>query len=158
MGAKSALPSKLATTTRFAGPTASPRSEPKPKTCGSTTRTPLPAARILDIAAWMAVLVSGSFVAVQLLTGSWLWQVISINIAAALVFAFVPMLHRFGELVAPLTFIFAAYATVLASCWDVGTGSGAQCSSSSGHVWPYCCWVSSTSCWPVSWRRSAPGW
>ncbi|BDB42876.1 MULTISPECIES: adenylate/guanylate cyclase domain-containing protein [Mycobacterium] len=83
-------------------------------------------ARILDIAAWMAVLVSGSFVAVQLLTGSWLWQVISINIAAALVFAFVPMLHRFGELVAPLTFIFAAYATVLASCWDVGTGSGAQ--------------------------------
>ncbi|SON63374.1 Adenylate cyclase [Mycobacterium simulans] len=83
-------------------------------------------ARVLNIAAWMSVVVSASFVAVQLFIGAWLWQVISINVAAALVFATVPMLHRFGELVAPLTFIGAAYVTIFASCWDVGTGSGAQ--------------------------------
>lgn len=74
----------------------------------------------------MSVVVSASFVAVQLLMASWLWQVVSVNIAAALVFACIPMLHRFGELVAPLTFIGAAYATVFASAWEVGTGSGAQ--------------------------------
>lgn len=83
-------------------------------------------ARVLSITSWMAVLVSVSFIAVQLFIGSWLWQVIAINIVAALIFAAIPMLHRFGELVAPLTFITTAYATVLASCWDVGTGSGAQ--------------------------------
>ncbi|MCV7074571.1 adenylate/guanylate cyclase domain-containing protein [Mycobacterium szulgai] len=83
-------------------------------------------ARILNIAAWMSVVVTTSFVAVQLLMGSWLWQVISINLAAGLIFASIPMLHRFGELVAPLTFIAAAYVTVFASAWEVGTGSGAQ--------------------------------
>ncbi len=82
--------------------------------------------RILSVTAWLAVMVSGSFVVVQLLTGAWIWQLTSINIAAAVVFAIVPMLHHFGELVAPLTFIGAAYTTVFASCLDVGTGSGAQ--------------------------------
>ncbi|WP_369828130.1 adenylate/guanylate cyclase domain-containing protein [Mycobacterium sp. 852002-51163_SCH5372311] len=83
-------------------------------------------ARILNIAAWLAVVVSVSFVAMQLLIGAWLWQVVFVNIVGALIFAIVPMLHRFGELVAPLTFIGAAYATVFASVWDVGTGSGAH--------------------------------
>lgn len=83
-------------------------------------------ARILSIVAWLAVVVSVSFVAVQFLIGAFMWQVISINIIAALIFAVIPMLHRFGELVAPVTFIIAAYVTVFASCWDVGTGSGAQ--------------------------------
>ncbi|OBK27203.1 adenylate cyclase [Mycobacterium asiaticum] len=83
-------------------------------------------ARVLNIVAWLSVMVSASFVAVQLFIGAFLWQVISINILAALTFAMIPMLHRFGELVAPVVFIVAAYVTVFASCWDVGTGSGAQ--------------------------------
>ncbi len=82
--------------------------------------------RVLSIAAWLAVMVSVSFVAMQLLIGQWLWQVVSINCVAAMTFAIVPMLHRFGELVPPLTFIGAAFVTVFASAWDVGTGSGAQ--------------------------------
>jgi adenylate cyclase len=82
--------------------------------------------RILSIASWLAVMVSVSFIAMQLVIGAFLWQVISVNVIAALTFALVPMLHRFGELVAPLTFIGAAYVTVFASIWDVGTGSGAQ--------------------------------
>ena len=43
-----------------------------------------------------------------------------------MVFAFVPWLQRFGELVAPLTFLGAAYVSIFASCGDVGTGSGSQ--------------------------------
>ncbi len=83
-------------------------------------------ARILTIAAWLAVMVSSSFVFVQVVTGAWIWQITSINIAAAMIFAFVPWLQRFGELVAPLTFIGTAYVTISATIWDVGTDSGAQ--------------------------------
>jgi adenylate cyclase len=83
-------------------------------------------ARILNIASWLAVAVSASFVTMQFLMATWLWQVVSINICAALIFAIIPTLQRFGDLVAPLTFIIAAFVTVFASCWDVGTGSGAQ--------------------------------
>ncbi len=82
--------------------------------------------RVLTITAWLSVMVSASFVLVQIFTGSWSWQISSINVGAAMTFAFVPWLQRFGELVAPLTFIGAAYLTVFATVWDVGTGSGSQ--------------------------------
>ena len=82
--------------------------------------------RVLTIAAWLAVMVSASFVIVQVVTKAWFWQVTSINVGAAMIFAIVPLLHRFGDLVAPLTFIGAAYVSVFASCWDVGTDSGSQ--------------------------------
>ncbi len=83
-------------------------------------------ARVLSITAWLAVMVTASFVVVQIATDSWSWQVSSINVGAANIFAMVPWLHRFGELVAPLTFIAAAYVSVFVSCWDVGTGSGSE--------------------------------
>jgi adenylate cyclase len=83
-------------------------------------------ARILTIAAWLAVMVSVSFVVVQIVSGTWLWQVSTINVVGAMVFAMVPWLQRFGELVAPLTFLGTAYVSVFASCLDVGTGAGAQ--------------------------------
>ncbi len=82
--------------------------------------------RVLTITAWLAVMVTASFVIVQLLTDAWSWEITSINIGAAIIFAIVPRLQRFGELVAPLTFIGAAYVSVFTSCWAVGTGSGAQ--------------------------------
>jgi class 3 adenylate cyclase len=83
-------------------------------------------ARILTIAAWLAVMVSAIFLVVQMLTGAWSWQFSSITAGAAIIFTFVPYLQRFGELVAPLTFIGAAYVSVFVSCWEVGTGSGSQ--------------------------------
>lgn len=83
-------------------------------------------ARILNVAAWLAVMVSVSFIAIQLFMGSWYWQVISINLVGTTIFMIVPFLHRFGELVGPLTFFGAAYMTVFASLWDVGTNSGGQ--------------------------------
>ena len=36
------------------------------------------------------------------------------------------MLHRFGELLPPLTFIGTAYVSIFTICWFVGTGSGLQ--------------------------------
>jgi class 3 adenylate cyclase len=83
-------------------------------------------ARALVIAAWLAVMVSATFVLMQIVTGTWSWQISSVNVGAMLVFAVVPWLQRFGELVAPLTFIGAAYVTVFATGWDTGTGSGSQ--------------------------------
>jgi adenylate cyclase len=82
--------------------------------------------RVLTIASWLAVLVSTSFVVIQILTDTWSWQVTSINMASAVVFAFVPRLHRFGDLIAPLTFVMAAYISVFASTWDIGTGAGGE--------------------------------
>jgi len=83
-------------------------------------------ARILTITSWLAVMVSASFILVQIATGAVSWQVTSINVAAAIVFAFVPWLQRFGDLIAPVTFICTAYVSIFASCVDVGTGSGSQ--------------------------------
>jgi class 3 adenylate cyclase len=83
-------------------------------------------ARALTIAAWMAVMVSATFVLMQIVTGTWSWQISGVNVAAATIFAFVPWLHRFGDLVAPLTFIVAADVSVFATGWDTGTGSGSQ--------------------------------
>jgi adenylate cyclase len=82
--------------------------------------------RVLSITAVLAVVVSATFVVLQVSTGAWTWQILSINAGSAMIFASVPWLHRFGDLVAPLTFIGAVYVSVFASCWDVGTGSGAQ--------------------------------
>jgi len=82
--------------------------------------------RVLKITAALAVLVSVSFVLVQVLSATWSWQIGGTNLAAATVFALVPWLHRFGEVVAPLTFIGAAYVSVFITCWEVGTGSGSQ--------------------------------
>jgi class 3 adenylate cyclase len=83
-------------------------------------------ARVLTITAWLAVAVSVSFVIVQILSGAWTWQVTSINVAAATVFAMIPWLNKFGELVAPLTFMAAAYASIVATCVAMGTDSGAE--------------------------------
>ncbi len=82
--------------------------------------------RVLNIAAWLAVLVVASFVMVQIATNTWSWEVSSINIVGAAIYASIPLLHRFGELLPPLTFIGTAYVSIFTICWFVGTGSGLQ--------------------------------
>jgi adenylate cyclase len=106
--------------------------------CVAAVRAPTPAPkqhyaesiarrqRLLTITAWLAVMVSGSFEIVQLFSGTAAWKVGLINIVAAAIFAIVPLLHRFGELVAPLVFISTTYVAIFTICWEVGTGSGAQ--------------------------------
>jgi adenylate cyclase len=82
--------------------------------------------RVLTISCWLAVMVSTTFLLVQIVTDTWSWHISPINLTGAMIFAFVPRLHRFGDLVAPLTFVSTAYVSVFASCWDVGTDSGGE--------------------------------
>ncbi len=82
--------------------------------------------RILNLTASMAVFISAGFGFVQVFAAPELWWTGVINIIAAAVYAVVPLLHRFGELVPPLAFIGAAYVSIFTICWFVGTGSGLQ--------------------------------
>jgi adenylate cyclase len=82
--------------------------------------------RILNLTAAMAVFISAGFGFVQVFASPNLWWTGFINIAGAAIYACVPLLHRFGELLPPLTFILTAYLSIFAICWFVGTGSGLQ--------------------------------
>jgi len=82
--------------------------------------------RILNLTASMAVFVSAGFGFVQILAEPQLWWTGIINIVGAAIYAIVPLLHRFGELLPPLTFIGTAYVSIFTICWFVGTGSGLQ--------------------------------
>src|SRR3982074_1803038 len=80
--------------------------------------------RVLNINVAMAVVVCASFGVIGVWAGPAMWPTQIVNLFAAATFASVPWLQRFGELVAPLTFILSANVVVLLVCWSVGTGSG----------------------------------
>jgi adenylate cyclase len=82
--------------------------------------------RILHITTSMATVVSAFFGVMQLVAAPHAWWAGAINILGAAIYATIPYLHRFGELVAPLTFLGTAYASIFIVCWMVGTGSGLQ--------------------------------
>jgi adenylate cyclase len=82
--------------------------------------------RILNLTAAMAVFISAGFGFVQVFSAPNLWWTGVINIVGAGIYASIPLLHRFGELLPPLTFIGTAYLSIFAICWFVGTGSGLQ--------------------------------
>jgi adenylate cyclase len=81
---------------------------------------------VLNINAWMAVLVCGGYGLVGLFSGAGASPPQLIDLAAATIFATVPLLHRFGKLVAPLTFVGASYVSIVVITWNVGTGNGLQ--------------------------------
>jgi len=81
---------------------------------------------VLNINAIMGVVVCASFVVLGLWAGPGARPTMMVNLTAAAIFATVPWLHRFGELVAPLTFIATAYVAIFVICWDLGTGLGGQ--------------------------------
>jgi adenylate cyclase len=82
--------------------------------------------RVLNINAAMAVVVSGSFAILGLWAGPGASPTLVVNVVAAAIFASVPWLRRFGELIAPLIFILSAYVCIFIICWDIGTDSGLQ--------------------------------
>ncbi|MDV3129221.1 adenylate/guanylate cyclase domain-containing protein [Mycobacterium sp. 21AC1] len=82
--------------------------------------------RVLTIATWIAAGVSGFFGVFQLVVGGPLWRIGFLNLGFAALFVVVPLLYRFGELIAPLTFFVIAYVSVSLMCYQVGTGSGLQ--------------------------------
>lgn len=74
----------------------------------------------------MAVFVSAGFGFVYVFAAPELWWTGVVNLIGAAIYATIPLLHRFGELVPPLTFIGTAYMSIFTICWFVGTGSGLQ--------------------------------
>jgi adenylate cyclase len=82
--------------------------------------------RAVNIAAWLAALVPGYFAAVRFLNPErWEWGIV--NALFAIGIAAIPLLHRFGPLVAPLVLCAIAYAHLFRIDYDAGTGFG-------GHV------------------------
>ncbi|ORV96712.1 adenylate/guanylate cyclase domain-containing protein [Mycobacterium kyorinense] len=82
--------------------------------------------RVLKITAWIGAAVLVGFAVLELFsmhTAPWI-PVFQLVVAA--IYVMTPMLYRFGELVAPLTFVGFGYATIFVLCWTVGTGSGLQ--------------------------------
>jgi adenylate cyclase len=82
--------------------------------------------RVLTIATWIAATVSAVFGGLQVALGGPGWWIGVLNLAFAAVFVANPLLYRFGELIAPLTFFLFAYLSVTFICYSVGTGSGLQ--------------------------------
>ncbi|ORX04026.1 adenylate cyclase [Mycobacterium triplex] len=82
--------------------------------------------RVLNINALMGVVVCLVFAVLGFWSGPGAYPIQIVNLFTGVTFALVPWLHRFGELVAPLTFIVTAYTAVFVTCWEVGTGGGVQ--------------------------------
>jgi adenylate cyclase len=82
--------------------------------------------RVLKIAAWIAAVISVAFGIFQLIVGGAVWWLGLLNLVFGAVFLAVPLLYRFGELIAPLTFLLFAFLSVGFICYTIGTGSGLQ--------------------------------
>lgn len=82
--------------------------------------------RILTITTRIGAGVSAFFGIISLLTwseGIWIGV---LNVVSAVIYLLTPLLYRFGELLAPLTFFLVAYGSIALVSWHVGTGSGVQ--------------------------------
>lgn len=82
--------------------------------------------RVLNINALMGLVVCLIFTVLGFWSGPKAYPIQLVNLFTGVIFALVPWFNRFGELVAPLIFIFTAYTAVVLTCWEVGTGGGVQ--------------------------------
>jgi len=83
--------------------------------------------RALNITAWMAAAVTGFFALTQFLDSiAGLYRVAAINALSALAFALVPLLHRFGQLAAPVALVISAYVSIFVVCALLGRDTGMQ--------------------------------
>ena len=82
--------------------------------------------RVLNIATWIAAFVTVFFGLMQTITEPGLLNIGVINLVTAAIFLAIPLLHRFGEVIASLTFVFVAFASLTFVGWQIGTDSGLQ--------------------------------
>lgn len=82
--------------------------------------------RVLDVTALISAAISAFFGFQGLIIGVEVWWIPVLSLVSAVAFATIPLLCRFGELVAPLAFFVVAYATITIQCIQLGTGSGLQ--------------------------------
>ena len=79
--------------------------------------------RVLTVTTRIGAVISIFFGIQGLIVGQDVWVTV-LNLASGAIFVMIPLLYRFGELVAPLVFFFVAYASITVLCWRLGTGSG----------------------------------
>ena len=80
--------------------------------------------RVLTVTARIGAAVSLFFGIQGLIVGQDVLWIPMLNLASGAIFLMIPLLYRFGELVAPLVFFFVAYTSITVLCWHLGTGSG----------------------------------
>jgi adenylate cyclase len=80
--------------------------------------------RVLTVTTRIGAAVSLFFGVQGLIIGQDVVWIGLVNLASGALFLLIPLLSKFGELVAPLVFYFVAYATITVVCWHLGTGSG----------------------------------
>ena len=80
--------------------------------------------RVLTVTTRIGAAISIFFGIQGLIVGQDVAWIGLLNLASGAVFLLIPLLYKFGELVAPLVFYFVAYATITVVCWHLGTGSG----------------------------------
>ena len=80
--------------------------------------------RVLTVTARIGAVISFFFGIQGLIVGQDVLWVAMVNLASGALFLMIPLLYRFGHLVAPLVFYFVAYTSITVVCWHLGTGSG----------------------------------
>ena len=80
--------------------------------------------RVLTVTTRIGALISIFFGFQGLIVGQDVVWIAIVNLASGVIFLLIPLLYRFGELVAPLVFFFVAYTSITVVCWHLGTGSG----------------------------------
>jgi len=78
------------------------------------------------MAAGIGAVIMLGFGVMQFLVGADFWYAGLVNVAVGTFYLAVPLLYRFGELIAPLAFITVTYLSMTFLCWHFGTGTGVQ--------------------------------
>jgi len=82
--------------------------------------------QVLRVTARIAAGITGGFGVLQLATGETLRWIGIFNVFTAALFLVIPRLHRYGPVLAPVTFVVCAYASLVVAALTLGTASGAQ--------------------------------
>jgi adenylate cyclase len=82
--------------------------------------------RLLSVAALIGAAVTAGFGVMQLVFSQGFGYIGFVNLGTAALYAVIPLLYRFGELVAPIALLTVAYLAMTFICWHLGTGTGVQ--------------------------------
>ena len=77
--------------------------------------------RVLNLAAWIAAALTASLGLLQTLTGHGVLYIGLFNIATAAVFLAIPLLHRFGDMIAALVFVIVSFTSLTFVGSQIGT-------------------------------------
>ena len=82
--------------------------------------------RLLSVVAVIGGSVTAGFGVMQLIFSNGFGYIGFVNLGTVALYAVIPSLYRFGELVAPLALIMVAYVSMTFVCWHLGTGTGVE--------------------------------